>query len=537
MRREAPCEVDIKHSLHRLTVDYGLFSNSRFYKIFNYILYVLKEERLKRSTLKKWRLLGIVLVALVVGVVGCPETQQMMKPAVSEPADTPPAMVGDMKKPEETPAEEPKAEEPEETPATEQPTEEKSAEPEPPADTTLPMVVEVVWYGDQELTKILTAASKVRPGDTVYTMIKFSELMAHTVADDNTARPALFAVIDGKTKRYRMLPSGTILQSGEAKSLGGNKAKYLCRYTIRANETGTIALRVGSVTVSTAGNRVAEASVHTAPFMVMEPVVAEPIPPPQPPEFPQRELTPQEKAEEIVREIIRLQDERPTNGNWQLEKEVLERESGLTFVFIWGTLYQEIYLEERPEEKDDPFSWYDLVLEYLRLSFLYPDASEEELLAHFRQSVKDGRVEVSLAKSAFIQKRRDDNKRLREGIPAVRAIRTAIKEREIAALKQRQADPSFDIVTEYDTIFMEEAGLSFDFVHNTLMGIYLQENPDDQKILDAGIYHYSFLISRYLLHKRTYEEESEEQILERIREDVARNGSVYIKLSTPLEEY
>ena len=30
MRQEAQCKADIKHSLHRLTVDYGLFSNSRY---------------------------------------------------------------------------------------------------------------------------------------------------------------------------------------------------------------------------------------------------------------------------------------------------------------------------------------------------------------------------------------------------------------------------------------------------------------------------------------------------------------------------
>ncbi len=488
--------------------------------------------------------MGMLLTLLAVS--GCDEAQNMMKPAVSEPAE-PPAMVGDMKQPdrnpvtepEEEPAEEPKAAEQEETPVTEpeEMTEPETPEPTPPADTTLPMVVEVVWYGDQELTKILTAASKVRPGDTVYTMIKFSELMAHQIADDNTARPTLFTLIDGKARRYQMLPGGTILQSGEAKPLGGDEAKYLCRYTIRTNEIGTIALRVGSATADTAGNRVAEASVHTAPFVVMEPAVAKPIPLPQVPSLSQRELTPQEKAEEIVRKIRRLQDESPTNGNYELEKEVLERESGLTFIFIWGTLYQEIYLEERPEEKDDPFSWYDIVLEYLRLSFLYPDASEEELLAHFRQSVKDGKVQVDLDKSAFIQKDQGYRDRLQEGIPGVRVIEQAIFEREIAALKQRKADPSFDIVAEWDTIFREEVGLSFDFVHNTLLGIYLQENPEDKKIIEAGIYYYAYLITRYLLLKITYVEESEEQILERFRGKTALYGSAYIELGDPLETY
>ena len=77
---------------------YHYLVNTLYFKL------ALKEERLKQSTMKKWRLLGIVLVAFIVGVVGCPETQQMMKPIVTEPADT--VLVGEMKEePEEKPAE------------------------------------------------------------------------------------------------------------------------------------------------------------------------------------------------------------------------------------------------------------------------------------------------------------------------------------------------------------------------------------------------------------------------------------------------
>ena len=47
--------------------------------------------------------MGTLLTLLA--VPGCDEAQNMMKPAVSEPADTaPPVTVGEVKKPEETPA-------------------------------------------------------------------------------------------------------------------------------------------------------------------------------------------------------------------------------------------------------------------------------------------------------------------------------------------------------------------------------------------------------------------------------------------------
>ena len=210
--------------------------------------------------MKKWRLLGIVLAAFIVGVVGCPETQQMMKPIVTEPADT--VVVGEVKEdPEEKPAE------PEETPATEQPTED-ATDPAPPADTTPPTVVEVAWYSDEQMTQPIV--DDVHPGDTVYTVVKFSEPVRHVIASDNTSRPALLIVVDGKTRRYRMLPHGADIQSGEAKPLH-NDTDYLCKYTIPADTVGTLALRVGGSTADTAGNRVTEASVHTAPFSIMEP--------------------------------------------------------------------------------------------------------------------------------------------------------------------------------------------------------------------------------------------------------------------------
>ena len=201
------------------------------------------------------RLRGIVpiLICTVIGIIsiafiGCDETGQMIKPIVSEePADTPPpTTVGDVKQPEEpTDVEEPT----------------KPTEPTPPADTTPPMVVDVAWYSDWQLTQAI--ADDVRPGDTIYTVVVFSEPMLHSVADDDTARPALSIVIDGVATRYRVAASGNTFASGSTKPLHGNTGNFVCKYTIPADASGTIALRVGGATADLAGNTVNEVSEHS----------------------------------------------------------------------------------------------------------------------------------------------------------------------------------------------------------------------------------------------------------------------------------
>ena len=221
--------------------------------------------------------MGTLLTLLA--VTGCDEAGQMMAPVIdNEPANTvPPAMVGEMKEePEETPAEQ------EETPVTELETREPE-EPSTPEDTTPPTVVEVGWYGDWQMTQPLTADSTVHPGDTVYTVVTFSEPVVHVVADDETARPALSIAIDGTAERYRILPHGVGFQSGEAKPLQDGTDDYLCKYTIPADTVGILALRIDSTTTDRAGNAAAEFSA-VAPFWVVEMVelVPEPVEPEEP---------------------------------------------------------------------------------------------------------------------------------------------------------------------------------------------------------------------------------------------------------------
>ena len=207
---------------------------------------------------------AVLLLGMIV-LTGCPEAQNMMEPVVTEPADT--TLVGDMKKdPAEKPAEPAESEKEDSAAEPEKPT-----EPTPPADTTPPTVIEVAWYSDWQMTKPLTTDSTVRPEDTVYTRVKFSEPVVHTVAKDKTARPVLFIAINDMATRYRMLPHGVGFQSGEAKPLHDRTENYLCKYTIPTDTVGTLALRVGVKTADMAGNTVAKASVHTAPFTITNP--------------------------------------------------------------------------------------------------------------------------------------------------------------------------------------------------------------------------------------------------------------------------
>ena len=341
-----------------------------------------------------------------------------------------------------------------------------------------------------------------------------------------------------------MLPHEADLQSGEAKPLQDD-TDYLCKYTIPADIVGTLALRVGSVTADTAGNRVAEASVHTAPFEVetwggVPTTLPELNPTPTPPTPTKPISNPideaQRRAEEIVGRIIDLHHD-SSAANDEIRIRILEEESGLDYEsLITGTLL-DIYLEERPEEKDDPFSWYDIVLEYLRLGFVYPDANEEELLEHFRQSVQDGRVTINFRESVYIKKRQNQREKQRMAISEARSVLSRIFKRKVEVLQQYYLENiPLNLPAELDTIFMEEAGVSFDFAHNTLLAIHLEENPEDEAVVTTGIYQHSRLIFGYLFLRKTFDSEEEESILNRFRK-FSGQGNTPIELGAPLAAF
>ena len=389
---------------------------------------------------------------------------------------------------------------------------------EEPSDTVSPTVVDVGFYRDWQLMHKLTMADAVYPGDTVYITVVFSEPVRHSVADDETARPALSFVLDGQVTRFRVAAHGAHGEdffSGVCKPLHGSVSSYLCKVMVPTDISGTLALEVGTGTVDRAGNPVAEATIHTAPFMVeMEMVMPEPVD-----EEPMgQEMSPEGRAEEILRRIHSLQNEDDAINDFERRYEIVEEESGLSYYsFIRGPLL-DIYFEEKPEERGNSFSWYDFVLEYLRLGFAYPEASEQDLLDHFRQSVRDGRVTIVIHETVMGKKFSEESRREREVVSQAVAIWANVGNRETEAYFQWKQDKTFDLVLAKDKIFQEEAGLSFDFVHNTLFGIYLEEVPEDKYLTSYEFIHHAGLIKRYITYSIMYPDEEEDQLLERFRQ-------------------
>ena len=76
---------------------------------------------------------------------------------------------------------------------------------------------------------------------------------------------------------------------------------------------------------------------------------------------------------------------------------ILFEETGLEFNFVMDTLLA-IHLEENLQEADEvlktEMSTHNLVAEYLRLSFEYPEKSQNELLELFRESARAGNTTV-----------------------------------------------------------------------------------------------------------------------------------------------
>ena len=360
----------------------------------------------------------------------------IMKPVVSEPTDTtPPTTNGEVKEPEE-PSEPTKPTKPVE-PA--EPTE----EPTLPADTTPPTVVEVAWYSDWQLMQAIV--DDVQPGDTIYAVVEFSEAMLHTVADDKSARPALSIVVDDVATPLRMLKHHTALESGEVKPNKSGTDDFVCKYTIPADASGTIALRVGGATADLAGNTVATVLEHLAPFVVSEPAV-EPtaqttygIPTPTEADritvnivanvfgydvTSEKELGWLQKRYNIVvsqyslalfdvetaegREIVQRMVEYDYNkgqlasnppDSFEERIELLYQYYAEAFGISGDFAYEllKVYIEENPDQEYLFGGWSrsSVGIAWLLVQQAHPDATDEELLEHFRQAARDGTITIT----------------------------------------------------------------------------------------------------------------------------------------------
>lgn len=179
---------------------------------------------------------AVLLLLGMIALTGCPEAQNMMQPVVSEPADTtpPPAMVGEMKKPEETPVTEPE--------------EEPAPEPEIPIVPAEEIEVEVAYYNDEALTDNLAAAlsadvwdptfNHFSPGETVYATATFS----HPLQVVEQANPALFMTLNSE-EVARFTPTSDTLTAGTYREEEGEN-RYICKYTVPDGAFGILRLVV-----------------------------------------------------------------------------------------------------------------------------------------------------------------------------------------------------------------------------------------------------------------------------------------------------
>ena len=380
-------------------------------------------RRAEREVLLNAQVVITVVASFALGVLamllitGCDEGLQMAGPIMMEPAETEPTIPA-----EPTTPVDPKKETPMDTDpvpptvvmgemksegdddvnavdATTDPSEPEVVVPEKPRDITPPTVVEVSWYHNQQMTK--PVMDDVRPGDTIYTVVTFSEAMQHTVADDDSARPALSVVIDGMTTRYRMLPHGVSFKAGEAKPLGDGTDGYLCKYTVPEGTSGTVALRIGSETADTAGNTVLDAEEYIAPFIVAEPEVRqeEPtIPESVAPTPVQTDNLHLQRAIEVVDKIDKRQrEESYGKEDGTILDTIFFEETGISYFdvkFLYGKLTG-ICERENPEKYSGYISKYWLAVEYLRLYFTHPEDTKYALLEKFKESARQGVMDTT----------------------------------------------------------------------------------------------------------------------------------------------
>lgn len=154
------------------------------------------------------------------------------------------------------------------------PAPEESTKPEEQTDTTPPTVTTVAYYRDWQLTKEFAMTDTIRPGNTIYAKIVFSEPVAHVVSDGSDARPALSFVIDNRAARLQVAAhgaSGKVFVSGVCKPLQNGTDDFICKYIVPKKGINTFALRVETATTDRSSNAVAEVSTHPLALTVDEP--------------------------------------------------------------------------------------------------------------------------------------------------------------------------------------------------------------------------------------------------------------------------
>ena len=133
-------------------------------------------------------------------------------------------------------------------------------------DTIAPTVTSssTGYYTSSALSTELTGS--VNSGTDIYTKVTFSEVVAETIANDNTARPVISYSLAGTDTQYDIIASGSPASGDcvESGSGASDNKQYTCRYTVASGNTGSFGVKVGTSTADLAGNTLASTYIHNA---------------------------------------------------------------------------------------------------------------------------------------------------------------------------------------------------------------------------------------------------------------------------------
>ena len=224
-------------------------------------------------------------------------------------------------------------------------------------------------------------------------------------------------------------------------------------------------------------------------------------------------------------------------GNFLKELDgIYIEETGISLSFVTDTLLPIHKAENLAEAQITDDSLDNLVEEYVFLSFLYPDKSQEELLGLFRESARAGNTTVAPEKvEALYADLYKSDAQLRVEAIVKRYVQR--QKEATAAAHAAAGDGDIDseaLMAEHAGILLEETGLEFDFVENTLLVIHLEENLQEAaEVLKTEVSTHN-LVAEYLWLSFEYPEKNQNELLELFRES-ARAGNTTVIASKVVE--
>ena len=281
------------------------------------------------------------------------------------------------------------------------------------ADTTAPMVVSITHSLDNEGDTEIAEGEPVFAGTDVYTIIQFSEPVTPVITFANGRKEGVFT-LSGR---------GGVHWRGLCKPVRRKGTTFLCLQTVWEDSYEVTVL---ADTADLSGNRLAEdvaAPVLSVEERVVVPVPQEPVQPvvsvpeEMPESVPEEPSTqPEDDGDHLARAIAvarRIYERNQEIADLFYAGEInyqeyssrldiiLIEESGLSYYnqYFEDAFLAEIYLKERPEYTLTvalgQYSRRGFTVEWMRLHFIYPEKTKEELLILFRESVRAGKVSIA----------------------------------------------------------------------------------------------------------------------------------------------